>query len=266
MAFLEVKNIYKNFGETAVLKGVSFDMERGEVFSIIGSSGNGKTTLLRCLNFLEVADEGSITVDGVQIFPADETAKDGNSTKPSTFGMVFQNFNLFPQYTALQNVTLAMNVKSEKNLPKTKLFDFARKKLLKEAFANNEEEAKRLLTRVGLGNKLNNYPCELSGGQQQRVAIARALALSPDILCFDEPTSALDPELTGEVLKVIKQLRDEGRTMIIVTHEMEFARHVSDKIIFMADGVIEDMGTPDEIFNHPKSEKTRAFFQKTNEN
>jgi polar amino acid transport system ATP-binding protein len=179
--------------------------------------------------------------------------------------MVLQNFNLFPQYTALQNVTLAMNVKSEKNLPKTKLFDVARKKLLKEAFAKNEEEAKLLLTRVGLENKMNNYPCELSGGQQQRVAIARALALAPDILCFDEPTSALDPELTGEVLKVIKQLRDEGRTMIIVTHEMEFAKNVSDKIIFMADGVIEDMGTPNEIFSNPKSEKTKAFFKTASE-
>ncbi len=299
MAFLEVKNIYKSFGETAVLKGVSFDMDRGEVFSIIGSSGNGKTTLLRCLNFLETADEGTITVDGVQIFPPNventqtentaspeaENATDGAETcktesdktagKPtvkakdakasSTFGMVFQNFNLFPQYTALQNVTLAMNVKSEREIPKTKFFDVARKKALKEAFAKNEEEAKTLLTRVGLGNKMSNYPCELSGGQQQRVAIARALALAPDILCFDEPTSALDPELTGEVLKVIKQLRDEGRTMIIVTHEMEFAKNVSDKIIFMADGVIEDMGTPNEIFSNPKSEKTKAFFKMATE-
>jgi len=267
MAFLEVKNIYKSFGDTPVLKGVSFDMDRGEVFSIIGSSGNGKTTLLRCLNFLETADQGTITVDGNVIFPAD--ASDKKSVAPKqrlTFGMVFQNFNLFPQYTALENVTLAMNVKSDNELPKTFPFDKKRKKLLKDAYEQNMEQAKLLLTRVGLGEKMNNYPCELSGGQQQRVAIARALALSPDILCFDEPTSALDPELTGEVLKVIKQLRDEGRTMIIVTHEMEFARHVSDKIIFMADGVIEDMGTPDEIFNHPKSEKTRAFFQKTNEN
>ncbi len=264
MAFLEVKNIYKSFGETAVLKGVSFDMERGEVFSIIGSSGNGKTTLLRCLNFLETADEGTITVGGVQIFPADtadSADKASGKKNSSTFGMVFQNFNLFPQYTALQNVTLAMNVKSEREIPKQKFFDIGRKKMLKEAFAKNEEEAKQLLARVGLENKMNNYPCELSGGQQQRVAIARALALAPDILCFDEPTSALDPELTGEVLKVIKQLRDEGRTMIIVTHEMEFAKNVSDKIIFMADGVIEDMGTPNEIFFSPKSEKTKAFFK-----
>ena len=265
MAFLEVKNIYKSFGETPVLKGVSFDMERGEVFSIIGSSGNGKTTLLRCLNFLETADEGTITVDGVQIFPASSDDDKKKNSKQSTFGMVFQNFNLFPQYSALQNVTLAMNVKSEREIPKMKFFDSARKKLLKEAFAKNEEEAKKLLARVGLENKMNNYPCELSGGQQQRVAIARALALAPDILCFDEPTSALDPELTGEVLKVIKQLRDEGRTMIIVTHEMEFAKNVSDKIIFMADGVIEDMGTPNEIFSNPKSEKTKAFFKSATE-
>ena len=268
MAFLEVKNICKSFGDTPVLKGVSFEMEHGEVFSIIGSSGNGKTTLLRCLNFLETADSGTITIDGVQVFPADNADpenKDLGKKNSSTFGMVFQNFNLFPQYTALQNVTLAMNVKSEREIPKRKAFDFQRKKLLKEAFDKNEEIAKDLLARVGLENKMNNYPCELSGGQQQRVAIARALALAPDILCFDEPTSALDPELTGEVLKVIKQLRDEGRTMIIVTHEMEFAKNVSDKIIFMADGVIEDMGTPNEIFVNPKSEKTKAFFRAATE-
>ncbi len=266
MAFLEVKDLYKNFGETAVLKGVSFEMEKGEVFSVIGSSGNGKTTLLRCLNFLETADSGSIAVDGETIFPFSEEKKENApSQKRLTFGMVFQNFNLFPQYTALQNVTLAMNVKSKNELGKGKLFDRKHKLLLKEAQEKNEAEAKLLLARVGLENKMNNYPCELSGGQQQRVAIARALALSPDILCFDEPTSALDPELTGEVLKVIKQLRDEGRTMIIVTHEMEFARNVSDKIIFMYDGIIEEMGTPQEIFDAPKSEKTQAFLKKSNE-
>ena len=261
MAFLEVKNLYKNFGETEVLKGVSFEMERGEVFSVIGSSGNGKTTLLRCLNFLELADEGSITVDGEVIFPFAENAKKkALPEKRLTFGMVFQNFNLFPQYTALENVTLAMNVKSKNEQKGMKFFDPQRKRLLKEKQAQNEAEAKLLLSRVGLENKMDNYPCELSGGQQQRVAIARALALSPDILCFDEPTSALDPELTGEVLKVIKQLRDEGRTMIIVTHEMEFARNVSDKIIFMSDGVIEEMGPPEQIFESPQSEKTKTFF------
>jgi polar amino acid transport system ATP-binding protein len=266
MAFLEVNNICKSFNETEVLKGVSFEMERGEVFSIIGSSGNGKTTLLRCLNFLEIPDSGSITVDGEIIFPAiDDQKKKVFPKKRLTFGMVFQNFNLFPQYTALKNVTLAMDVQSENELKAQGVKFLARRTAMKEAHAKNEEAAKELLTRVGLENKMYNYPCQLSGGQQQRVAIARALALSPDILCFDEPTSALDPELTGEVLKVIKQLRDEGRTMIIVTHEMEFARNVSDQIIFMADGVIEEMGTPDAIFNTPKSEKTKTFFQKSNE-
>ena len=265
MAFLEVKDIVKNFGDTQVLKGVSFEMEKGEVFSVIGSSGNGKTTLLRCLNFLEIADSGSITVDGEIIFPIAEPKKKNASHKRLTFGMVFQNFNLFPQYTALQNVTLAMDVKAENSLKEQKLPRAQKKRELKERREQNVETAKQLLTRVGLADKTSNYPCELSGGQQQRVAIARALALSPDILCFDEPTSALDPELTGEVLKVIKQLRDEGRTMLIVTHEMEFAKNVSDKIIFMADGLIEEMGTPQEIFENPKSEKTKAFFAKSNE-
>ncbi|MBO5411693.1 MAG: amino acid ABC transporter ATP-binding protein [Clostridia bacterium] len=262
MAFLEVNNLYKSFNETEVLKGVSFEMERGEVLSIIGSSGNGKTTLLRCLNGLEMANAGTISIDGETVFPAD-----GKNSKQTglTFGMVFQNFNLFPQYTALRNVTLAMDVQAEKTLGKKNPFDFKRKQALKELRAKNETEARLLLARVGLENKVDNYPCELSGGQQQRVAIARALALSPDILCFDEPTSALDPELTGEVLKVIKQLRSEGRTMIIVTHELEFARNVSDKIIFMADGVIEETGTPQELFENPKSEKTKAFFEKLSE-
>lgn len=265
MAFLEVKDIVKNFGDTQVLKGVSFEMEKGEVFSVIGSSGNGKTTLLRCLNFLEIADSGSITVDGEMIFPITDPKQKKASQKPLTFGMVFQNFNLFPQYTALQNVTLAMDVKAENSLKEQKLTGAQKKRELKEMREQNVETAKQLLSRVGLADKMSNYPCELSGGQQQRVAIARALALSPDILCFDEPTSALDPELTGEVLKVIKQLRDEGRTMLIVTHEMEFAKNVSDKIIFMADGLIEEMGTPQEIFENPKSEKTKAFFAKSNE-
>ena len=265
MAFLEVKDIVKNFGDTQVLKGVSFEMEKGEVFSVIGSSGNGKTTLLRCLNFLEIADSGSITVGGEVIFPIADPKQKKAAQKPLTFGMVFQNFNLFPQYTALQNVTLAMDVKAENSLKEQKLTGAQKKRELKEMREQNVETAKQLLSRVGLADKMSNYPCELSGGQQQRVAIARALALSPDILCFDEPTSALDPELTGEVLKVIKQLRDEGRTMLIVTHEMEFAKNVSDKIIFMADGLIEEMGTPQEIFEAPKSEKTKAFFAKSNE-
>lgn len=260
MAFLEVKDLYKNFGETQVLKGVSFEMNKGEVVSIIGSSGNGKTTLLRCLNFLEIPDSGSITVDGNVIFPLDGNA-DNKVQNPLTFGLVFQNFNLFPQYTALRNISLAMDLRDETALKAQKLKGRERKQRLKEMRANNEEIAKNLLARVGLSDKAGNYPCELSGGQQQRVAIARALALSPDILCFDEPTSALDPELTGEVLKVIKGLIDEDRTIIIVTHEMDFAKNVSDKIIFMADGIIEEIGTPDEVFNSPKSEKTKAFFR-----
>ncbi len=244
MSVLEVKGIKKNFGKTEVLKGLDFSLEKGEVLSIIGSSGSGKTTLLRCLNFLETADEGSISVNGKTIF-------DGLYHKDLTdveirenrlhFGLVFQSFNLFPQYTVLGNITLAPT-------------------LLKRG---TEEEIKELalslIERVGLSDKINNYPCELSGGQQQRVAIARALALNPDILCFDEPTSALDPELTGEVLKVIKDLKSGDSTMIVVTHEMEFARHVSDKVIFMADGVIEEMGTPEEVFDNPKSEKTKMF-------
>ena len=268
MAFLLVRDLYKNFGETQVLKGVSFEMEKGEVVSVIGSSGNGKTTLLRCLNFLERADSGTITVDGEVIFPLPTEAEKQEKAREKrlTFGMVFQNFNLFPQYTALKNITLAMDVQSENALKAQGVKFFERKKKMKELRAANEEKAKSILTRVGLENKLYNYPCELSGGQQQRVAIARALALSPDILCFDEPTSALDPELTGEVLKVIKGLRDEGRTMIIVTHEMEFARNVSDKIIFMSDGVIEEMGTPSQIFDAPQSEKTKAFFSKADDN
>ena len=260
MAFLEVKDIYKNFGETQVLKGVSFEMNKGEVVSIIGSSGNGKTTLLRCLNFLETPDSGSITVDGNIIFPLPDQSNE-KTQKRLTFGLVFQNFNLFPQYNALRNVSLAMDLRDENELKAKKVKFTERNRLLKEMRAKNEEIAMDLLTRVGLKEKANNYPCELSGGQQQRVAIARALALSPDILCFDEPTSALDPELTGEVLKVIKGLIDEDRTIIIVTHEMDFAKNVSDKIIFMSDGVIEEIGTPDEVFNSPKSEKTKAFFR-----
>ena len=251
MAVLEVNNIKKSFGKVEVLKGISFALEKGEVLSIIGSSGSGKTTLLRCLNFLEFAEEGTITVNGKQIFDGKSVKKMKDSDireQRLHFGLVFQNFNLFPQYNVLENIMLAP-------------------KLLKTG--TNEEieaKAKRLIERVGLSDKINNYPCELSGGQQQRVAIARALALNPDILCFDEPTSALDPELTGEVLKVIKGLKNGDSTMIVVTHEMGFAREVSDKIIFMADGVIEEMGTPDDLFNHPKSEKTKAFFSKSLEN
>ena len=247
MSVLEVSNIKKSFGKTEVLKGISFSLEKGEVLSIIGSSGSGKTTLLRCLNFLEFADEGTISVDGKQIF-------NGNSVKKLTdneirenrlhFGMVFQSFNLFPQYNVLENITLAPT-------------------LLKRGSDDEiNENALSLIERVGLSDKIKNYPCQLSGGQQQRVAIARALALKPDILCFDEPTSALDPELTGEVLRVIRDLKSGDSTMIVVTHEMKFAKNVSDKVMFMADGVIEEFGTPQEVFDNPQSIKTKSFLSR----
>ena len=254
MAMLEVKDIYKKFGKTEVLKGICFSLEKGEVLAIIGSSGSGKTTLLRCLNFLEEADRGSIVVDGKTLFDASCSQKMTEDTIRKNrlhFGLVFQSFNLFPQYNALQNVMLAVKL----------LNKVSRKD--KEKLLEIEEKAKMLLTRVELGDKMFSYPCELSGGQQQRVAIARALALQPDILCFDEPTSALDPELTGEVLKVIRGLKSSDRTMIVVTHEMNFAKSVADKVIFMADGQVEEMGTPEEVFLHPKSEKTILFLQKS---
>ena len=239
---LEVKNIKKNFGKTEVLKGVSFSLEKGQVLAIIGSSGSGKTTLLRCLNFLETPDEGQIFVDGKELFSAGAKYNDEQIRENRLhFGLVFQNFNLFPQYNTLKNVTLAPS-------------------LLKKGTPEElEQRGIQLLTQVGLGDKLENYPYQLSGGQQQRVAIARALAMQPEILCFDEPTSALDPELTGEVLRVIRGLKDRGNTMIVVTHEMEFAKSVSDVVIYMADGVIEEMGTPEDIFCNPGSDKTRAF-------
>ena len=246
MAILEVKDIKKSFGKTEVLKGISFSLDEGEVISIIGSSGSGKTMLLRCLNFLETPDKGTISVGDMLLFDGENKAalKDEQIRENRLhFGLVFQSFNLFPQYSVLDNVTLAP-------------------KLLKKG--SNEEidkKARDLIEKVGLTEKIDSYPCQLSGGQQQRVAIARALAMNPDILCFDEPTSALDPELTGEVLRVIKDLKESGSTMIVVTHEMEFAKNVSDKIIFMADGVIEEMGTPEQIFENPKSEKTRNFLQ-----
>ena len=247
MSVLEVKNIKKSFGKTEVLKGISFSLEKGEVLAVLGSSGGGKTTLLRCLNFLEFADSGTISVNSEVIYDgAAKTQNDAEIRKKRLhFGLVFQSFNLFPQYNVLKNVSLAPT-------------------LLKiDSPEAIEELARSLIDRVGLSDKIDNYPCELSGGQQQRVAIARALALKPDILCFDEPTSALDPELTGEVLKVIKNLKSNDSTMIVVTHEMEFAKNVADKIIFMADGLIEEMGTHDEVFNHPKSEKTKAFLCKS---
>lgn len=266
MAILDVKNIHKSFGNNEVLKGIDFSLEKGDVLVIIGSSGSGKTTLLRCLNFLETPDMGTISVDNELLIDAQD--KNTLSEKEIRrnrlhFGLVFQQFNLFPQYTVFDNLTLAprlalndeiKNAKKQKTqLPK----DYKSQKL-----SEIDENAKELLERVGLSEKANSYPCELSGGQQQRVAIARALAMHPDILCFDEPTSALDPELTGEVLNVIRSLKTGNSTMIVVTHEMEFARNVADKVIFMANGVIEEFGTPDEVFGNPKSEILKTFLNK----
>lgn len=260
MAFLEVNGIQKSFGKTEVLKNVGFSMEKGEVLAIIGSSGSGKTTLLRCLNFLERPDSGSFSVDGEEIFNAQTVYSDSEKReKRLRFGLVFQQFNLFPQYTVLKNVSLARELLQTdgKKLPKDE-----KKRIFKEI----EDNSLELLRTVGLEEKAHDYPCNLSGGQQQRVAIARALALSPEILCFDEPTSALDPELTGEVLRVIRGLKSSDRTMIVVTHEMNFARGVADKVIFMADGIIEEEGTPDEVFTSPKSPRTKAFLEKSLEN
>lgn len=255
--FLEVKGLVKSFGGTEVLKGIDFTLEQGQVLSIIGSSGSGKTTLLRCINSLETADGGEIFVNGSKIFgggnPPRRTASD--AAAHFSFGLVFQSFNLFPQYTALENVTLAPKLRLRELCRRKKLSREERERRLREA----EAEAMSLLTKVGLADKRDFYPCQLSGGQQQRVSIARALALNPDVLCFDEPTSALDPEITGEVLKIIKELAAENMTMIIVTHEMTFARDVSDKIIFMDGGVIAAEGSSDEIFGQSENTRLQAF-------
>ncbi|MBR3962811.1 MAG: amino acid ABC transporter ATP-binding protein [Oscillospiraceae bacterium] len=251
---LEVKNLKKNFGELEVLKGIDFSLEKGDVMAVIGSSGNGKTTLLRCINFLETPNEGEIIVNGETLFDASQKNSASESDirkKRLHFGLVFQNFNLFPQYTVLGNVMLAKELLEKENP------DYKKNK--KQIKAEIEAEARELLAEVGLSDKLDFYPHQLSGGQQQRVAIARALALKPDILCFDEPTSALDPELTGEVLKVIKSLADSNMTMIVVTHEMSFARDVANKIIFMDEGKILEEGSPEEIFENPKHERVREF-------
>ena len=248
MSILEVSHIRKNFGSTEVLTDISFTMDEGQAVSIIGSSGSGKTTLLRCLNFLETPDEGTIRVRDEILFDGakKENPSEGDLRRRRLhFGLVFQQCNLFPQYTALENVCLAPKLAlKEKNA---------------EELQKITETGEELLERMGLKDRMGNYPHQLSGGQQQRVAIARALALKPDILCFDEPTSALDPELTGEVLKVIRNLAEQHTTMIIVTHEMTFARDVSDRVIFMDGGRIEEQGTPDEVFGHPKSERTKRF-------
>lgn len=257
MAILEVKNINKCFGNLEVIKDISFSLEKGETLSIIGSSGSGKTTLLRCLNFLEMPDAGTITVKGELIFDAadpESRNEKGLRDKRLHFGLVFQSFNLFPQYTALQNVTLAgMLLAKERPDYKTE------KNKINEEITRN---AKAILDSVGLSSKVDYYPHQLSGGQQQRVAIARALALNPDILCFDEPTSALDPELTGEVLRVIRELAERKTTMIIVTHEMSFARQVSDNVLFMDEGVVVEYGTPERVIGNPKEERTKRFLER----
>ena len=254
MAFLEVKDIKKSFGKTEVLKGVSFDLQEGQVLSVIGSSGNGKTTLLRCLNYLEFADYGTVTLNGTIISDGEKLKvmkEDEIRENRLHFGLVFQSFNLFPQYTALENVNLALSLMEKERVKKglAPLYD-----------KPSMDVSRDLLEKVGLADKTDLYPCQLSGGQCQRVAIARAMALKPDVLCFDEPTSALDPELTGEVLKVIKELKETtNMTMIIVTHEMDFARKISDKVLFMADGKVEEFGSPKTLFTSPKSEKLKAF-------
>ena len=256
MSVLEVKDLMKSFGKTRVLKGVSFNLEEGEVLSIIGSSGSGKTTILRCINQLETADSGYIAVDGEVFF--DGTQKKENAAEKRKrqllIGLVFQDFHLFPQYNVLKNVTLAAELLAKERE------DYKHNK--KQIHDEIIEKAKGILAKVGLSDKLENYPCELSGGQKQRVSIARALMLEPKVLFFDEPTSALDPELTGEILKVIKGLAEDKTTMVIVTHEMSFAKAVSTKVIFMDDGVIAEEGTPEEVFDNPKSERTRAFISK----
>ena len=257
MAILEVKDIHKSFDKTEVLKGVDFSMEEGQIVSILGSSGSGKTTLLRCINFLETADKGKILVNGAPVFDSEETPKPSAGeirSRQLNFGLVFQQFNLFPQYTVLENITLA---------PKLLAKEKPGYKENKSAYLNDiQTKAEELLERVGLADKKNNYPCELSGGQQQRVSIARALALEPKVLFFDEPTSALDPELTGEILKVIKSLAEKHMTMIIVTHEIEFARNVSDRIIFMDDGRVLEDGAPDDVILRPKNQRTKEFLSK----
>lgn len=256
MAILEIKNIHKSFGNVDVLKGISFSLEEGEVLSIIGSSGSGKTTLLRCMNFLEKANQGEIYVNGEKIFDAADAAKktdDEIRKSRLNFGLVFQDFNLFPQYNVFDNLTLAPKLLAKERAD----YKTNKKQIIKEI----EDKAYALLEKVGLIEKAKSYPCELSGGQKQRVSIARALCLEPKILFFDEPTSALDPELTGEILKVIRSLADDNMTMIIVTHEMNFARDVSDKVIFMDDGVIVEEGDPQKVLVNPEMERTKEFLQ-----
>ena len=260
MSILQVQHIEKHFGDTRVLEDISFELEQGQALAIIGSSGSGKTTLLRCLNFLETPDRGRILVRDKVLFDAGDPATQRESEirkKRLHFGMVFQSFNLFPQYTALKNVTLARELLAQEQPD----FKQNKKQILEEIQADGRE----LLAKMGLSERANHYPSQLSGGQQQRVAIARALALHPDILCFDEPTSALDPELTGEVLRVIRELAEQRTTMIIVTHEMAFARDVADQVIFMDGGVIVEQGDAHQVIEHPREERTRQFLARYSE-
>ncbi len=257
MSILEVEHIQKSFGHTQVLRDISFSLEQGQVLSIIGSSGSGKTTLLRCLNFLETPDGGTIRVRGESIFDASDPTRLTDAEirrRRLHFGLVFQSFNLFPQYTALGNVILAKELLAKEDP------DYRTRKA--EIHREAEAQGRELLTQMGLADRMDNYPHQLSGGQCQRVAIARALALQPDILCFDEPTSALDPELTGEVLRVIRELADHNTTMIIVTHEMAFARDVASQVIFMDDGRILEAGDPRQVLEHPREERTRQFLSR----
>ena len=254
MALLQVEDIGKSFGATKVLEDISFDLQKGEALAIIGSSGSGKTTLLRCLNFLETADTGRIIVGGETLWDAADKGTQSEEAirkKRLHFGLVFQNFNLFPQYTALQNITLAGELLARERP------DYRQNR--RAVHAELEAHARELLAQMGLSDRAGHYPHQLSGGQQQRVAIARALALHPDILCFDEPTSALDPELTGEVLRVLRELADNKTTMIIVTHEMKFARDVADRILFMDHGVVVEQGDARQVIDHPQEERTRKF-------
>ena len=257
MTMLQAEHISKSFGKTQVLRDIDFSMEMGQVVSIIGSSGSGKTTFLRCLNFLERPDAGVIRLNGQVLFDANDPAtlrEKEIRRKRLHFGLVFQNFNLFPQYTALDNVILARDLLAREQP------DYAANK--KRIQGEIRAQAEGLLRKMGLGERMNNYPCQLSGGQQQRVAIARALALNPEILCFDEPTSALDPLLTQEVLSVIRDLAQDKRTMVVVTHEMNFAREVADRVVFMADGQIIEEGSPEHFFTNPKNERVRQFLGK----
>lgn len=280
MAYLDIKNFTKTFGNVNVLKGIDMQVEKGSAVSIIGPSGSGKSTLLRCINFLENPDSGVMVLDGETLLDCSKKEKKDDKTlrnKRLNFGLVFQSFNLFPQHSVFKNITLAPllllkdKIKAyKKELKQTKELSFnARRTLVKEFKAEQrqliEKNAEELLIKTGLTDKKNAFPCELSGGQCQRVAIARALALNPKILCFDEPTSALDPELTGEVLKVIRSLADEKHTIIIVTHEMGFAKNVSDKVVFLYQGKVEEYGDAKEVLENPKSQALKNFLSSVSE-